>query len=80
MKMEPVSVTTTAACPPHHWLIGNEISAEGTVERWTCQRCDATRERVISRRRLQPDARRQYVGEADDAISAFLGRSGERVA
>ena len=73
-------VHETAACPPHHWLIGNELTSEGTVERWSCQRCDATRERLISRRRPSSAPERRYVGEEDDALAAFFGRSGERVA
>ena len=78
--MEPVPANDAAACPPHHWLIRNEITPEGTVERWTCQRCDASRDRLVSRRRLVSESDRRYVGEEDGPITTFLGRSGERVA
>jgi hypothetical protein len=71
---------TAAACPPHHWLIGNELTSEGTVERWSCQRCGTIRERLISRRRPAPISERRYVGDDDDVLGVYLGHGGERVA
>ncbi len=77
--MELVHATTTV-CPPHHWLIGNELTAEGTFERWACQRCGATRERLLSRRRATPSLERRYVGEDEASFGALFGYGGERVA
>jgi hypothetical protein len=78
--MEQMPTHDAAACPPHHWMIGNEITPEGTFERWSCQRCSESRERLVSRRRLIAEGDRRYVGEEDGPITTFLGRSGERVA
>ena len=78
MDIEPTQGATI--CPPHHWLIGNEITPEGTVERWSCQRCHNSQERLVSRRRVVSEGNRRYVGEEDGPITAFFGRSGERVA
>ena len=78
MEIEPTH--SAAICPPHHWLIGNEITPEGTVERWSCQRCSTSRERLVSRRRSVSEGDRRYVGEDDSPITRLLGGSGERVA
>ncbi|MBX5490913.1 MAG: hypothetical protein IRZ14_07120 [Chloroflexi bacterium] len=70
----------TAACPPHHWVIANEATSEGTVERWRCQRCAATRERLLRRRR-GPLSSKRYIGDADESLALHrLGYGGERVA
>ncbi|HLI28863.1 MAG TPA: hypothetical protein VKZ60_17495 [Chloroflexota bacterium] len=69
-----------AACPPHYWLITNEMTAEGTVERWRCQRCPASRERLLRRRRA-PLVSKRYIGDADEGLPLpQLGYGGERVA
>jgi hypothetical protein len=78
--MEPVQTTAAGACPPHHWLIGNEMTDQGTVERWSCHRCGAVRERSLSRRRPLLEADKRYVAAEGDSIATFLGQSGERVA
>ncbi len=67
-------------CPPHHWLIGNELTSEGTIERWSCQRCGTIRERLIARRRATLSSERRYVGEDGDVVGVYLGYGGERVA
>ena len=63
-------------CPPHHWVIQNELTDQQSIERWSCQRCGATRERTTARRRALLAQPKRYVGEA----AGGLGRSGERVA
>ena len=78
--MELAPVTTSGICPPHHWLIGNEATEQGTVERWSCHRCGAVRERPVARRRHLLDGSRRYIGGDGDAIGAVLGSMGERVA
>jgi hypothetical protein len=49
------------------------------MERWRCQRCPATRERLLRRRRA-PLTSKRYIGEADDGLLPQLGFGGERVA
>ena len=78
--MEPVQTTTSGICPPHHWVIGNEATEQGTVERWSCQRCSAVRERALARRRPLLDGSRRYIGGDGDPFGAAFGQSGERVA
>jgi hypothetical protein len=50
------------------------------VERWSCQRCDATRERLLSRRRPLFQAPKRYVGNGDHTANDLFAPSGERVA
>jgi hypothetical protein len=69
-----------SGCPPHHWHIRNVSTDQGIMERWACQRCSATRERLVSRRRVQSETPKRYVGGSDDGLLAFVGGSGERVA
>jgi hypothetical protein len=78
--MEEEQTITAGGCPPHHWVIANTATDQGLVERWACQRCDATRERVISRRRPLRHAPKQYVGETGDAPIEYAAQAGERVA
>jgi hypothetical protein len=78
--MATTTEEVTAACPPHYWLIANEATSEGLMERWRCQRCPATRERLLRRRRA-PLASKRYIGEVDDGLPLpQLGYGGERVA
>lgn len=79
--MEATTAAVRAFCPPHHWVIGNETTDEGTLERWRCQRCGAVRERAPQRRRPLADAAKRYVGEGETAFPLHrLGFGGERVA
>jgi hypothetical protein len=77
--VEPVQTEAAGGCPPHHWLISNETTDQGTVERWSCQRCEAVRERALGRRRTFESSKRYIGGEVGD-LAAYLGPSGERVA
>ena len=67
-------------CPPHHWLISNELTEQGSLELWTCQRCGSTRERVVARRRALRDSTRRFIGGESSDLGSLLGPSGERVA
>ena len=77
--MDDVIQTPTGACPPHHWLIAKETTEQGIVERWSCQRCDSVRERVVSKRRLPAESTKRYVASETDLTASLLG-GGERVA
>lgn len=77
MHLDPMQ--PTEGCPPHHWLIANQHTDEGLVERWSCQRCDATRERTVSRRRPLA-ARKRYVRGEGEMDSLLGPPDGERVA
>ena len=66
-------------CPPHHWLIGKEHTEQGIVERWSCQRCDAVREQIVSKRRPLATSTKRYVGAENDLTASLFG-GGERVA
>ena len=78
--METEQLTAPGGCPPHHWLIANSATEQGMVERWSCQRCDATRERLLSRRRPLFQAPKRYVGNGEHAANDLFAPSGERVA
>ena len=78
--MEAERITTAGDCPPHHWVIANSSTDQGLVERWACQRCDASRERVISRRRPLRHAPKQYVGASAEGPLEYAAQAGERVA
>lgn len=78
--MEEVMIDQPRACPPHHWLIARQSTEQGIVERWSCQRCDADREQVVSRRRPLAASTKRYVSAEDDLSSALQGAGGERVA
>jgi hypothetical protein len=76
MEIEHVA----SVCPPHHWLITNELTEQGSLELWICQRCGGTRERAIARRRGLGDSTRRFIGSESSDIGSLLGPSGERVA
>jgi hypothetical protein len=75
---EPIQAQS-GACPPHHWLIAKEATEQGMVERWSCQRCDSVRERLVSKRRLPAESTKRYVASEGD-LTASLFDAGERVA
>ena len=77
--MDEVTSTQPSICPPHHWLIAKQATEQGTIERWSCQRCNATREQVVSRRRPLAAASKRYVTVESDLAGALFG-DGERVA
>ena len=77
--MEDVIQAHPEACPPHHWLIAKETTEQGVVERWSCQRCDSVRERLVSKRRLPAESTKRYVTSETDLTASLLG-GGERVA
>ena len=77
--MEDVIQAQPEACPPHHWLIAKETTEQGVVERWSCQRCDSVRERLVSKRRLPAESTKRYVASETDLTASLFG-GGERVA
>ena len=77
--MDTIAGQVHTTCPPHHWVIGNEVSETGTVEHWRCQRCGLARERQLSRRRPLAVSKR-YIGEESSPALHRLGYGGERVA
>jgi hypothetical protein len=79
--MENVIQAQAGTCPPHHWLIAKATTDQGVVERWSCQRCDSVRERLVSKRRLPAESTKRYVtSETDLTASLFGSGGGERVA
>jgi hypothetical protein len=80
MTMDVLESTHGVTCPPHHWLIGNLSTEHGTVERWSCQRCDAVRDRLLSRRRFLSDSDKRVIGAETSPLEGLLGYGGERVA
>ena len=78
--MEDVMTDQPRACPPHHWLIARQSTEEGVVEHWSCQRCGADREQVVSRRRPLAAPTKRYVSPENDLTSALQSGGGERVA
>ncbi len=77
--MEEEHTNPAGGCPPHHWVIANTTSDQGLIERWSCRRCEANRERLIARRRLLPQAPKRYVGGAGEGPIEHITQSGERV-
>jgi hypothetical protein len=77
--MEDVIQPRPGACPPHHWLIAKEATEQGIVERWSCQRCESVRERLVSKRRLPAESTKRYVASETDVTASLFG-AGDRVA
>jgi hypothetical protein len=77
--MEDVTQAPAGVCPPHHWLIAKEATDQGIVERWSCQRCDSVRERLVSKRRPLAESTKRYVASESDLTASLMG-GGERVA
>ena len=78
--METIATTASPVCPPHHWLIGVEPSEDRSVERWSCQRCGAVRERDLGRKGPRVETNKRYVGGSAGDVRMLFGDGGERVA